>query len=64
MYNKRQELIIDFIKDNPKAKREDIEFFLNQIEYANTIIDNLLNNFMRYAKKEIKITTIRYYKQN
>ena len=29
MYNKRQELIIDFIKDNPKSKREDIEFFLN-----------------------------------
>lgn len=36
MYNKRQELIIDFIKDNPKAKREDIEFFLNQMGEQST----------------------------
>ena len=28
MYNKRQELILDFIKDNPSCKRDDIEKFL------------------------------------
>ena len=28
MYNKRQELILDFIADNPSSKREDIEHFL------------------------------------
>ena len=27
MYNKRQELILDYIKDNPATKREDIEIF-------------------------------------
>ena len=27
MYNTRQELILDFIKDNPATKREDIEIF-------------------------------------
>lgn len=31
MYNKRQELILDFIRDNPQSKREDIEKFLVQI---------------------------------
>ena len=36
MYNKRQELIIDFIKDNPESKREDIEFFLNQVGEQST----------------------------
>lgn len=36
MYNKRQELILDFIKDNPKAKREDIEIFLAQMGYETT----------------------------
>ena len=30
MYNKRQELILDFIKDNPLCKRDDIEKFLLQ----------------------------------
>ena len=36
MYNKRQELILDFIKDNPKAKREDIEKFLAKMGYVAT----------------------------
>ena len=36
MYNKRQELIIDFIKDNPKSKRKDIEFFFNQVGEQST----------------------------
>lgn len=36
MYNKRQELILDFIKDNPKAKREDIEIFLAKMGYETT----------------------------
>ena len=31
MYNKRQELILDFIRDNPNSKREDIEVFLNRL---------------------------------
>ena len=29
MYNKRQELILDFIKNNPLCKRDDIEKFLS-----------------------------------
>ncbi|MDD7312996.1 MAG: Fic family protein [bacterium] len=36
MYNKRQELISDFIKDNPNTKREDIEVFLAKIGYKTT----------------------------
>ncbi len=36
MYNKRQELILDFIKDNPNTKREDIEVFLAKIGYKTT----------------------------
>ncbi len=36
MYNKRQELILDFIKDNPNTKREDIEFFLAKMGYKAT----------------------------
>ena len=32
MYNKRQELILDFIKDNPSCKREDIEKFLVKMQ--------------------------------
>ena len=31
MYNKRQELILDFIADNPSSQREDIEHFLIKI---------------------------------
>ena len=33
MYNKRQELILDYIKDNPATKREDIETFLMKMGY-------------------------------
>lgn len=33
MYNKRLELIRDFIKDNPASKREDIEIFLAKMGY-------------------------------
>ncbi len=36
MYNKRQELILDFIKDNPNIKREDIEVFLRKMGYEAT----------------------------
>ena len=36
MYNKRQELILDFIKDNPNTKREDIEVFLAKMGYETT----------------------------
>lgn len=36
MYNKRQELISDFIKDNPNTKREDIEVFLAKMGYKIT----------------------------
>lgn len=36
MYNKRQELISDFIKDNPNTKREDIEVFLAKMGYKTT----------------------------
>ncbi len=47
-----------------KWKRKDIEFiiqcdnkakFYGTDEHWETILDNLLNNFMRYAKKQIKI---------
>ena len=31
MYNKRQDLISDFIKDNPKTTRENIELFLKKM---------------------------------
>lgn len=31
MYNKRQDLILDFIKDNPKTTRENIEHFLKKM---------------------------------
>lgn len=36
MYNKRQELILDFIKDNPASKREDVEIFLAKMGYGTT----------------------------
>lgn len=36
MYNKRQELILDFIKDNPNTKREEIEVFLAKMGYQAT----------------------------
>lgn len=36
MYNKRQELILDFIRDNPTSKREDIEDFLAKLGYLAT----------------------------
>lgn len=36
MYNKRQELILDYIKDNPATKREDIETFLMKMGYDTT----------------------------
>ena len=36
MYNKRQELILDFIKDNHNTKREDIEIFLSKMGYETT----------------------------
>lgn len=36
MYNKRQELILDFIKDNPETKREGIETFLMKMGYNTT----------------------------
>lgn len=36
MYNKRQELILDFIKDNPMSKREEIDIFLAKMGYTAT----------------------------
>ena len=51
--------------DKFKWKRKDVEFvldidnklsFVGTIEHWETILDNLLNNFMRYANKKIKIT--------
>ena len=36
MYSKRQELILDFIKDTPNTKREDIEIFLAKMGYETT----------------------------
>lgn len=36
MYNKRQELILDFIKDNPLCKRKDIEDFLSSMHFDVT----------------------------
>lgn len=36
MYNKRQELILDFIKDNPNTKREEIDVFLAKMGYKAT----------------------------
>ena len=36
MYSKRQELILDFIKDNPNTKREDIEMFLIKMGHEAT----------------------------
>ena len=36
MYSKRQELILDFIKDNPNTKREDIEMFLVKMGHEAT----------------------------
>lgn len=48
-----------------KYRRKDLEFsfsitksakFYGTYDFWETIIDNLLNNFLRYAKKEIKIT--------
>ena len=59
-------LIIYAAVDKFKVSRPDIEFVLD-IDKKNTIfrgsadmweaiIDNILNNFMRYAKKKVKIT--------
>ena len=48
-----------------KWKRKDVKFkvefdnklkFVGTVEHWETILDNLLNNFMRYAKNEIRIT--------
>ena len=39
-----------------KIDIEDNQVFRGTYDMWETIIDNLLNNFMRYAKKEIKIT--------
>ena len=50
--------------DKFKWKRKDVEFILDMdhksqyvgtVEHWETILDNLLNNFMRYANKKIKI---------
>lgn len=59
------EKIINDEVDKFKWKRKDIEFkvtidhkskFIGTNEHWETILDNLLNNFMRYASKTIKIT--------
>lgn len=59
-----EKLIQDEV-DKFKWKRKDIEFkiildhkskFVGTYEHWETILDNLLNNFMRYASKTIKIT--------
>ena len=59
-----EKLIKDEV-DKFKWKRKDITFktsidskskYYGTEEHWETIIDNLLNNFMRYAEKEIKIT--------
>ena len=58
------EKIVDDEVDKFKWKRKDVKFivekdhkskFVGTVENWETIIDNLLNNFMRYAKSEIKI---------
>lgn len=36
MYNKRQELILDFVKDNPKANRDQIASFLEKMNVATS----------------------------
>ena len=41
---------------NFKLDLDEKEIFRGTYDMWETIIDNLLNNFMRYAKKEIKIT--------
>ena len=73
MYNKRQELIIDFIKDNPKSKREDIEFFLNQVGEQSTkmtitrdlkkLIDNGVIEKLGNAKATFKQLFVEQFKQ-
>lgn len=59
-----EKLIKDEV-DKFKWKRKEIEFnvvldhkskFVGTYEHWETILDNLLNNFMRYASKKIKIT--------
>ncbi len=73
MYNKRQELIIDFIKDNPKSKREDIEFFLNQVGEQSTkmtinrdlkkLIDDGVIEKLGNAKATFKQLFVEQFKQ-
>lgn len=56
--------VINSSVDKFKHQREDITFtvkmddskFTGTFDLWETIIDNILNNFMRYAKKEIKVT--------
>ena len=69
MYNKRQELILNFIKDNPKSKREDIEFFLNQMGEQSTkmtitrdlkkLIDDGVIEKLGNAKATVYIPSVR-----
>ncbi len=73
MYNKRQELIIDFIKDNPKSKRKDIEFFLNQVGEQSTkmtitrdlkkLIDDGVIEKLGNAKATFKQLFVEQFKQ-
>ena len=73
MYNKRQELIINFIKDNPKSKREDIEFFLNQVGKQSTkmtitrdlkkLIDDGVIEKLGNAKATFKQLFVEQFKQ-
>ena len=56
--------VINASIDKFKYQRKDVTFtasidnskFIGTFDLWETIIDNILNNFIRYAKKEIKIT--------
>lgn len=56
--------VINASIDKFKYQRKDVKFtasidsskFIGTFDLWETIIDNILNNFIRYAKKEIKIT--------
>lgn len=66
-------MIIDFIKDNPKSKREDIEFFLNQVGEQSTkmtitrdlkkLIDDGVIEKLGNAKATFKQLFVKQFKQ-
>ena len=56
MYNKRQELILDFIADNPSSKREDIEHFLIKMGEKAKELSN--KDALEIIYKQIKETIL------